>query len=211
MEPREVTVAANRRVGPDTVALDLETPEGFSAEPGQFVKLTLEVEGEPVSRFYTLSSPSVADTFEITVGIDPEGDVAPHLEALEAGDVVQIAGPFGNDYYEGESRVVILAGGPGVGAAIGIAERAVAEGGEAGLVYQDDAPVHEDRLAALTEKGAAVHILTDDEDMTDAVASVLTGDEQLFIYGFADFLDAATTALQEAGADPETAKVENFG
>ncbi|WP_332898432.1 FAD-dependent oxidoreductase [Haladaptatus sp. CMSO5] len=211
MEPREVTVAANRRVGPDTVALDVKTPDGFSAEPGQFVKLTLDVEGESVSRFYTLSSPSVTDTFELTVGIDPEGDVAPHIEALEAGDTVTIAGPFGNDYYEGEARVVILAGGPGVGPAVGIAERALEEGGEAGIVYLDDEPVHEARLTALEEQGAAVFILDAGESMTDAVASVLTGDEQLFIYGFADFLDAATDALQAAGADPETAKVENFG
>jgi 3-phenylpropionate/trans-cinnamate dioxygenase ferredoxin reductase subunit len=35
--------------------------------------------------------------------------------------------------------------------------------------------------------------------------------EQLFVYGFADFLDAATSAIEASGVDPDDAKVENFG
>ncbi|EMA46175.1 Oxidoreductase FAD-binding domain protein [Halococcus saccharolyticus DSM 5350] len=203
----------NRVVGPETIALDLATPDGFDARPGQFVKLSLDVDGERRSRFYTLSSPTVDDTFEVTVGVDPDGEVAPYLAELETGDSVTMAGPFGSAHYEDESRTTILAGGPGVGPAIGIAERTLDDGGETAVVYRDDDPVHEDRLDALREAGATVHIVGSDVDLTDPTADALAGDadEQVFVYGFADFLDAATDALAAAGGDPDRAKIENFG
>ena len=213
MDPTATPIEAVHHVGPDAIALAIHTPDGFDARPGQFVKLSLDVDGERVSRFYTLSSPDVEDTFEITVGIDPDGDVGPRLAALEPGDTVTVAGPFGNAYYEDEPHTTILAGGPGVGPAIGIAERTLADGGESAVVYRDDGPIHDERLAALDEAGAAVAVLDEREEMTAAVENALAGipDEQVFVYGFADFLDVATDALQAAGGDPDRAKVENFG
>jgi 3-phenylpropionate/trans-cinnamate dioxygenase ferredoxin reductase subunit len=211
MDERSLTVAAVRTVGPDAIAIDVETPDDFSAQPGQFVKLTLAVDGADQSRFYTISSPDIDGQFEMTVGIDPDGEVAPHLADLKAGDTVRISGPFGSDYYEGESRAVLLAGGPGIGPAIGIAERAIADGNDAAVVYQDDTPIHEDRLDALREQGVLVYVLDSDADLTDAVAEATGEGSQVFIYGFADFLDDATDALEAAGVDTEAAKVENFG
>ncbi|MFC7077407.1 FAD-dependent oxidoreductase [Haloarcula halophila] len=209
MDERSLPVTAVRSVGPDAIAIDIETPAEFDAQPGQFVKVTLP--GEDESRFYTISSPDVEGTFEMTVGIDPDGEVAPRLAELAAGDDLLVAGPFGSDYYEGESRAVVIAGGPGVGPAVGIAERALADGNEAAVVYQDDDPIHVDRLDALREAGAVVHLLGDDEELTEAVADAVADGGQVFIYGFADFLDAATAALGAAGVDADDAKVENFG
>jgi ferredoxin-NADP reductase len=215
METSDLRVVAVRECGPDTVAIEFETPGEFSARPGQFVKLTAEVEGESVSRFYTISSPDVEGTFEITVGYDPEegGAFSEYLLALAPDDPVRMAGPFGSDYYEDEPRAVVLAGGPGIGPAVGIAERALADGHEAAIVYRDDEPVHEARLSALAAAGADVYVLGDDEPLTEAVAAVTTdaAGEQLFIYGFESFLDAATEALTAAGGTPDAAKVENFG
>jgi cytochrome-b5 reductase len=215
MDQTPVRVAAVRDCGPDAVAIEFETPAGFDARPGQFVKLTATVEGEDVSRFYTISSPDVEDTFETTVGYDPDegGPFSEYLLAIEAGDEVTLAGPFGNDYYEDEPRVVILAGGPGIGPAVGIAERAIADGGEAAVVYLDEAPLHEDRLATLSSAGGEVFVLNEEAAVTDAVADVLTGadGEQVFVYGFADFLETAETAIEAAGGAYDAAKVENFG
>ena len=209
MEDTAVTVAAVQSVGDDAVAIEFETPEGFEARPGQFGKLTLPTADE--SRFYTVSSPDVAETFEITVEIDPDGDLGPHLAEISAGDTVELSGPFGSSYYEDESRVLVIAGGPGVGPAVGIAERALADGGEAAVVYRDAAPIHDDRLAALSDRGASVAVLDDGEPLTDAVAATLADDTQVFVYGFAEFLDDATEAVAAAGGDPDAAKVENFG
>jgi ferredoxin-NADP reductase len=211
MDATEVTVAAIEDVGEDAIAIEFETPDGFAAQPGQFVKLTLAVDGEDESRFYTISSPDTDDTFEITVGIDPEGTVAPLLPDFEAGDTVSISGPFGDAYYEDESRVLVLAGGPGVGPAIGIAERVLAEGGDVGVVYRDDSPIHRERLDTASDDGAFMRILDGDDNLAGAVRAFGTDDTQVFVYGFADFLDAATDAIGAAGGEPDKAKYENFG
>jgi len=216
-----VPVAGVTNVGPDAVAIDFETPEEFEARPGQFVKLTFEVDGQDQSRFYTVSSPGVSESFEITVEIDPDGEVGPLLADLAVGDEVAISGPFGNAYYEGEQRVLVIAGGPGIGPAVGIAERVVEDGGNAAVVYRDEEPIHVDRLNGLRDAGVTVSILGDDESLKGAVESAdraldaadatTVSDTQVFVYGFADFLDDATAALSAIGADPQAAKVENFG
>jgi len=197
-----VTVTESETVGPDTVAIAFETPDGFAAQPGQFVKLSATIDGEEYARFYTLSSPNVTDSFEITVGIDPEegGPFSERLASLSTGDEMEMSGPFGSDYYEGETRVIVLAGGPGIGPAVGIGERVVDDGGELAIVYKDSHPAHEERLADLEATGASV--TTTDDSIADAVDAALTGrdDEQVFVYGFADFVDEATAAIEAAGS-----------
>jgi ferredoxin-NADP reductase len=208
-----VAVAAVRDVGPRTIAIEFEAPEGLDAEPGQFLKLEGTVDGEEYARFYTLSSPGVDDTFEITVGIDPEesGPFSEFLLDLAPGDTVSASGPFGRSFYEGESRVVVLAGGPGVGPAVGIGEAALADGNEVAIVYRTDAVAHEKRLEALQDAGASVTIT--DGGIAESVAATVTGaaGEQVFVYGFEAFVDEADAALDAAGVDPDDAKVENFG
>lgn len=209
-----VTVTDVTAVGPETVAIEFESPDGFRAQPGQFIKLLATVEGEDFARFYTLSSPNMVDTFEITVEIDPaeSGPFSEHLADLTAGDTIDMSGPFGANYYEDEDRVVVLAGGPGVGPAVGIGERANEDGNAVHVVYRATTPVHESRLSALDAAGATVTITTDD-DFPAAVDEAITADdgEQAFVYGFDAFVTAATDAVAAAGGDPDAAKVENFG
>jgi len=219
-----VTVVAVREVGPDTVAIEFDTPPGFDAEPGQFVRLSATVDGERYRRFYTLSSPDVEDTFEVTVGVDPDeaGPFSQRLADLAPGDELDLAGPFGDSYYDGEPRAVVLAGGPGVGPAVAIAERALDEGNEAAVVYVParDEPSHADRLDAIRERGAPVHVVPEGEPigavaadaLGDAVAANADADAPaVFVYGFSPFVDAARGALEAAGFDPADAKVEDFG
>ena len=206
MEPTQTTIVAVRNVGTDTITVDLETPEDFSAQPGQFVKLSTTIDGEHISRFYTLSSPDVDDTIETTVGIDPEGQLGPWIENAE-GETITVEGPYGSAYYENEETSLILAGGPGVGPAVGIGERALADGNSVTIVYLDDDPAHEERLAALQAEGATV-VITD--ELGDHVDSYYE-DQQVFVYGFQEFVTESLDALENAGGDSDKAKVENFG
>ena len=208
----DVVVTSVSEVGPDTVAITFETPAGFSAAPGQFVRLDGTVDSETYRRFYTLSSPDTDGTFEVTVEVDKAagGPFSPYLAGLEVGDEIGMAGPFGSAHYEGERRVVVLAGGPGVGPAVGLGERARREGGEVAIVYRDETPAHRERLDRLREEGATVVVT--DEEIDGHVADIVTGTaaEQVFVYGFDPFVTAALAAIERAGGDPDAAKVESF-
>jgi len=212
-----VTVVENESVGPDTYAVRFESPDGFDGKPGQFVKLSTDIDGEGHARFYTLSSPDTEETFETTIEVDEAGGpFSAHLAGLESGDEIDCEGPFGDHHYEGESRAVVLAGGPGVGPAVAIGEAAVADGHEAAVVYAHEGmPAHQKRLNELEAAGAEVRMVDagDVESFEEAVDDVVTtaADEQLFVYGFADFVAAAREAIEAAGGELEGVKVENFG
>ena len=206
MQAHTVAVRAITEVGAETIAVDLETPPDFDPMPGQFVKLSAFVDGEHVVRFYTMSSPDADETFEITIGIDPDGAFGPWI-ADAVGETVALEGPYGRAFYDGESRSVVLASGPGIGAAVGIAERALADGNDATVVVYGADPPHMDRLDALAAHGVAVDIT----DELSSIASHLGGDGQVFVYGFQDFVSDALATIEAAGGDPAAAKVENYG
>lgn len=206
-----VSIANVEPVGPETVAVELETPEGFDAEPGQFVKLSTDLDGETESAFYTISSPRVTETFEATVGADEDATIGQWLAARSPGDTAELLGPLGETHYEGEQSVVLFAGGPGIGPCVGIAERVLEDDGDVTLVYRDDDPVHEQRLDALEDAGASVRVIDGDADVATAAGDALAGDAQVFVYGFDSFVDEARAALTDAGRDPDDAKIENFG
>jgi 3-phenylpropionate/trans-cinnamate dioxygenase ferredoxin reductase subunit len=214
MEGTEVKVGNIREVGEATVSISLSKPEGWEVAPGEFVQVGAPVDDSFVVRHYTVSSPYADGSFEITVGIDEDGDLSPVLARLDEGDYVSVDGPFGRAYYEGEDDVVVIAGGPGVGPAVGIGERVADEKGaeRVAVVYRDDEPAHTDRLGALRDEGATVELLGDGEPLRETVAEVVggAGDAQVFVYGFDGFVREATEALEDAGYDGEP-KVENFG
>jgi ferredoxin-NADP reductase len=220
IEGTPVAVESVREVGPDTVALELETPEGFDALPGQFVLLRAVPgddaeaadEDDVVSRHYTLSSASVEETFEITVGIDPDGDLSPWLADLEGGETVHVEGPFGEITYERDQDVVAIAGGPGVGPAVSIAEAAHDAGHDAVVIYQDDEPAHVERLETLEEGGVTVVFVDDNEE--DALREAIEAHHeagQVYAFGFKGFVTTVADAIDEAGGDSDEALIENFG
>lgn len=212
MDRTDVTVESVTEVGPSTIAIELESPAAFEALPGQFVLLRATPDDEEITRYYTLSSPTVEDTFEITVGIDPDGELAPWLAEREAGDTVSIEGPYGQVTYEGDQDVVAVAGGPGVGPAVAIAEAATDAGHDAAVIYQDDEPAHIDRLEALEAAGSVITLIDDgdDERLEEAIEGHLE-DGQFYVFGFEAFVKQVADAIDAAGGDPDDALIENFG
>jgi len=215
MEETRVGIESTDTVGNGTVAVVLSAPDGFEAAPGQFVQLARDVDGEKVVRHYTLSSPYVDGSLEVTVEVDPEGKLSPVLASLGDGDTVSIDGPYGRSYYEGEKKVIVIAGGPGVGPAVGIGERVTdewsAEG--VGVVYRDSKPAHSERLDALREEGATVKIIDGDTPLlepTERVLEAVGKDARVFVYGFADSIAESKDVLEEIGYAGEPL-FENFG
>ena len=75
---------------PGLFTLHVSCPEVAPFDPGQFLQLGLEVDGELVHRPYSVASPHgpVLDFFIVTV---PEGRLSPRLEALEVDDEIQVS------------------------------------------------------------------------------------------------------------------------
>ncbi|RAS23489.1 ferredoxin-NADP reductase [Paraburkholderia bryophila] len=83
----------------DVKSFFFRAPSGraFVFEPGQFITLELEIDGESVNRCYTISSPPTRPhTISITVKRVPGGKVSNWLhDNLQAGSQVRVLGPSG--------------------------------------------------------------------------------------------------------------------
>jgi ferredoxin-NADP reductase len=217
-----VTVDAVEEVGTRTVALELRTPDGFDAEPGQFLLVRATVDGGEEQRssgnrsetgeveetgYYTLSSPDVEGTMEITVEYVPEGTLAPWLAERTPGDEVEIEGPFGDVRYTGDGPAVVLAEGPGIGPAVGIAERAREAGHDATVIFWGEDPPHRDRLDALDADGATVLVVGSLDEAVDTIADA--ADATVYVFGFESFVRDAKTVAEAAGVDG--VRAESFG
>jgi CDP-4-dehydro-6-deoxyglucose reductase len=65
-------------------------------EPGQFVSLTRVIDGEPLTRAYSIASaPDGDNRFELCLNHVPEGPFSTYLFQLQRGDEVALEGPLG--------------------------------------------------------------------------------------------------------------------
>lgn len=215
MDDRPVRIETIRWVGEHTIAIELATPEDIDPRPGQFFLVRATIDGEAFARHYTMSSPDASETFELTIGVDEEGVLSPWLATLEPGDRLRLSGPFGRIYYDDEQVSAVLGGGPGVGAGLGVAERAVADGHQSALIAHvgdGDIP-HVDRLGALAAAGVPTMVCRDEASLQSAVSAVQTtlGDPQWFVFGFKPFVELARAAIEAACGTIESAKIESYG
>jgi glycine betaine catabolism B len=95
-----------------------DQPPLFFFNPGQFVTLELEIEGQPIMRSYTISSsPSVPYSFSVTIKRVPGGKVSNWLhDTLHEGQELAVHGPVGlfNAIDFPSPKVLYLSGGVGI-------------------------------------------------------------------------------------------------
>jgi glycine betaine catabolism B len=93
-----------------------EIPFQFSA--GQFLNLSLEIDGKKVGRSYTIASPPTRSAYiELTIKREDRGHVSRYLhDMLMTGHAISIAGPSGRFTFNpaSEDRVLLIAGGVGI-------------------------------------------------------------------------------------------------
>jgi ferredoxin-NADP reductase len=205
----EIRINSIDEVGPQTVALRLETPEEFTAFPGQFVLVKATIGSTEETSYYTLSSSDVEETFEITVAVDPSGTLGPWLANRSEGQTITVEGPYGNVQYAGDGDVVALSSGPGIGPAVGIGERAVDTGHNATLLCCGDQIPHRERLDRLSEAGVTVVIVDNLEDITKHPDYI--SDEQIYVFGFNEFVTKAKELLTASGVSIDQTNIESFG
>ena len=87
-------------------------------EPGQFLTVSVEIDGKPVRRSYSIaSSPCCHGWCEITVKHESGGIVSGYLHTrIKEGDSLDASGPYGRFTFRGHEApsVVFIAGGVGI-------------------------------------------------------------------------------------------------
>ncbi|MCS6329505.1 MAG: FAD-binding oxidoreductase, partial [Nitrospira sp.] len=110
---------------PDVRTFRLVHPSGgdlpllpFVFEPGQFLTVSVNIDGKEMKRSYSIaSSPCRRTLCELTVKQTPSGLVSNYLhERIQVGDLISVSGPFGKFTFRGHEApsVVLIAGGVGI-------------------------------------------------------------------------------------------------
>lgn len=146
------SILSKKLLNDRTLLIRLKKPEGFEYESGQFINL-IRIPDSLV-RSYSLASIPEEDFLELHIRYYEDGKMSSWLkEVAEAGEGVELSGPFGDCYYTSgnEPQELLLAGiGTGMAPLYGIARDAVNRGhtgsitiiqgamNEAGLYYTDE-------------------------------------------------------------------------
>lgn len=118
----ELKVVGLFRETPSVRTFRLALPEGgpipFAYRAGQFLNLSLQIDGRRVSRSYTIASPPTRDAYvELTVKREDNGHVSRFLhDMLMAGHAVTVSAPAGRFTFDHDSAeaVLMIAGGVGI-------------------------------------------------------------------------------------------------
>ncbi len=93
-------------------------PLPFDYQPGQYLTLTLMIDGKPVRRSYTIASPPSRNHYiEISVKREGQGLISRYLhDQLREGEIVSINAPAGRFTFAGHeaNAIVMIAGGVGI-------------------------------------------------------------------------------------------------
>ena len=226
-------------VGIDDITHDVKSftfalpgPLGFQA--GQYVTVTVPVDGEEIQRCYTISSPPTrAESLTITVKRVPGGPVSNWLhDHLAVGDALRIEGPCGQFSYEFHpaSRYLFLSAGSGVTPLMSMTSAIHDRGDPSHVAFvhnartpcdivfrgELDALGYEPNIAvtAICEGDAADEIWDGRYGrLTLPVLLRLAPDlyeREIFICGPPPYMEAVREMLRTAGVDPARCHEESF-
>ena len=140
----------------------------FAHRPGQYMTLTLNIDGQTVKRSYTIaSSPAQRGHVELTIKRNPEGIVSRYMhDQLNAGDKIRIGAPGGKFFFDDlqAKAVVLIAGGVGITPLMSIL-RNLADRSWGGKIYFINAMrstadrIFADEIANLAKRFENLHVL----------------------------------------------------
>lgn len=94
---------------------DLPGIERFGFVPGQFMSMTAGINGDEITRAYSIASPPCANRFALCLNEVEGGHFSPHLFSLDPGDEVACQGPYGAFIFRRPlSDSILVATGTGI-------------------------------------------------------------------------------------------------
>jgi ferredoxin-NADP reductase len=107
----------SREIAPEVRHFVFEVPGGdpLLFIPGQWLSIEENVNGEPITRAYSIASPPDGNRFELCLNRVQGGLLSPHLFTMRPGDVVEMRGPFGTFIFrDPPNDSVLVATGTGI-------------------------------------------------------------------------------------------------
>lgn len=217
-----------------------ESPILFNYKPGQFVTLDLEIDGQQISRSYSISStPSRPHTLEITVKRVPSsspdlprGLVSNWLnDNLQVGDRIKLNGPMGkfSCFTYPAPKLLFLSAGSGITPMMGMSRWIHDTGADCDVVFFHSARtandvIFRDELELLATRQPNFHLaisLTGKSSSTGlkgrlspAMLAVICPDfhdRVVFVCGSSSFMDSAKKMLAELNFPMNNYHQESFG
>jgi dihydroorotate dehydrogenase electron transfer subunit len=200
------------------VELTLAAPEiAATAEPGQFVAFAI---GGPTSALLLRRSIAIAGTDDgrVTVVVAPHGPGSTWLAGLQTGERVDVVGPLGRPFPLPARGVpaLLVGGGYGAAALVGLAERLRAQGCAVSAVAGAASADRLCSVAELSEQADTVAVTTDDGSagrrgwVSDVVAEVVAQVGVVYACGPMGMLRAVGDLATAAGVPSYVAVEESM-
>ena len=211
-------VVLSRPVAQDIVRIEIDVSRPTTVDPGAHVDVRIPVAGVPVRRSYSIVD-ATPDGARISLSVfqaETSRGGAAAMHALQPGDRIELTQPR-NDFplRWGAPRYVLVAGGVGVTAMLGMAERLRSAGADYRLVY---AGRSRERMAYLdelvTNHGDRIDVRVSTEgdplDVDLLLDGIRPGDE-LYVCGPIRLMDAVRRGWTARGYPPTDVRMETFG
>ncbi|MFW9992057.1 MAG: ferredoxin--NADP reductase [Candidatus Odinarchaeota archaeon] len=110
----KITKIAKAAKNARTLRLELSDPFGW--DPGQFIMVSAEINGQIVKRAYSISSSPTRDYLEITVNQTESPTMSKFLNERVEGDELEVKGPYGRFIWKEEvsNKVFCIGAGSGI-------------------------------------------------------------------------------------------------
>jgi ferredoxin-NADP reductase len=210
-------------------------PALFQYEPGQFVTLALQIDGRPVSRCYTISTPPTRPhLLGITVKRQPGGLVSNWLhDTMAPGHRISAEGPFGvfTPVRHPSTKYLFLSGGSGITPVMSMTRTLYNLGSDADVTFVHSARTPSDiifrreleAMASMLPSLRVVHVCERDAPrepwgglrgfLSVGMLALLAPDlaeRVVFCCGPAAYMAAVRRMLGEAGFDMANYHEESF-
>lgn len=224
-------------IAQEAVNLVFEKPnEKFSYQPGQFLTLIDEVDGQKIRRAYSLCCTPYLDEFlAVTVKRVPGGRMSNHVnDHYKAGQQVQVMEPMGmftTTFDQSNTRkAVFIGGGSGITPLISIIRTLISEEPKSRMVLiygnrSEEYIIFKDLIQELVSKYSdrfkVIHILEEDPNgygqlkgrpsagiISDLVRDYT--DAEYYICGPQPMMDVAVEGLKLAGVADNQVRMESF-